>query len=499
MKTRWNVLFLMADQHRTDTLGCYGNPHVNTSNLDAVAAGGTRLDECYTPSAICTPARASLLTGVKPYRHRLLANYERNVGYMEELSDEFTPFSRRLREEGYNVGLEGKWHVGKDRGPGEFGFDGAHYPGWHNPIAHPDYLEWLAEKGLPKPRITDEVRGTFPNGEPGNLLAGLIHQPPEATFEHFLTDRTIQRLEEYAADRHWEGRPFFMATHYFGPHLPYLLPSEYLEMYEPALVELPPSVEETFEGKPPVQQRYSEHWTHDTLDEETRRWLVAAYWGYVTLIDEQVGRLIDALKRLDLWDSTAVAFTADHGEFTGAHRLHDKGPAMYDDIYRIPGLIRVPGGAEGQESSAFVSLIDYTATILDLAALQPDPESDGRSLLPLAQGGLPEDWRQDITAEFHGHHFPYPQRMLRTRRHKLIVNPESVNELYQLEDDPHEMHNRYADPALAAVRDELMQRLYEQLRDAGDNFHHWMTSMYPVGGKTYDTSLSDFEGVQHQS
>ncbi|MFC4009002.1 sulfatase-like hydrolase/transferase [Nonomuraea purpurea] len=493
-----NVLFLMTDQHRVDTLGCYGNPHVSTPHLDALAASGTRFDACFTPSAICTPARASLLTGVLPFRHRLLANYERNVGYSEELSEEFTPFSRRLRERGYNVGIEGKWHVGRRRGPGEFGFDGAHYPGWHNPVGHPDYLAWLERHGLPEPEISEEVRGVFPNGEPGNLLAGVLHQPAEATFERFLTDRTIERLERYAEDHHRDGRPFFMAVHFYGPHLPYLLPREYLEMYSPDLVELPESIKETFENKPPVQRRYSEHWTHDTLGEETTRRLVAAYWGYVTLIDEQVGRLTEALERLGLTGSTAVAFTADHGEFTGAHRLHDKGPAMYDDIYRIPGLLRVPGSPGGGSTGAFVSLVDFTATILDLAGAGPEPDADGRSLVPFALGEEPAGWREDITAEFHGHHFPYPQRMLRTRRFKLVVNPESVNELYDLEEDPSELTNRYGDPALGEVQSALIGRLYQRLRASGDNFHHWMTSMYAVGGKDYDTSLSDFEGANHQ-
>ncbi|PSL06847.1 arylsulfatase A-like enzyme [Haloactinopolyspora alba] len=493
-----NMLFLMTDQHRVDTLGCYGNPHVASPNLDALAAGGTRFDACFTPSAICTPARASLLTGVLPFRHRLLANYERNVGYSEELSDEFVPFSRRLRDAGYNVGIEGKWHVGKRRGPGEFGFDGLHLPGWHNPVSHPDYLTWLKDNDLPQPVVDDGVRGTFPNGEPGNLLAGVLHQPPEATFEHYLTDRTIERLEQYALDRHRDERPFFMATHFYGPHLPYLLPREYLEMYSPDVVELPASLAETFENKPPVQRRYSEHWTHDTLSEDTWRWLVAAYWGYVSLIDDQVGRLIEALQRLDLWDTTAVAFTADHGEFTGAHRLHDKGPAMYDDIYRIPGLLRVPGAPGGTSTTSFVNLVDFTATILDLAGIEPDPEADGRSLVPFAMGEEPADWRTEMTAEFHGHHFPYPQRMLRTERFKLVVNPESVNELYDLGADPDELCNRYEDPGLRDVRADLLQRLYERLRASGDNFHHWMTSMYPVGGKDYDTSLSDFEGIRHQ-
>lgn len=497
MPRRANMLFLMTDQHRVDTLGCYGNPHVRTPAIDGLAAEGTVFENCFTPTAICTPARASLLTGVRPFRHRLLANYERNVGYLEELPDEFTPFSRRLRDAGYNVGHAGKWHVGRRRGPGDFGFDATHFPGWHNPVQHEAYLSWLAERGLPAPEIRDEVRGVFPNGEPGNLLAGRLLQPADATFEAFLTDRTIAALRRYADGRHRSGQPFFLATHYFGPHLPYLLPAEYLEMYSPELVDLPDSVAETFAGKPPVQRRYSEHWTFDTLPLDTWRSLIAAYWGYVTLIDEQVGRLVRALRELDLWDTTCVAFTADHGEFTGAHRLHDKGPAMYDDIYRVPGLLRVPGGVPHREKR-FVTLLDYTATILDAAGLPADPEADGRSLLPLARGESPQDWPDAVVAEFHGHHFPYPQRMIRTSDAKLVVNPESVNELYDLRRDPHELTNVYANPAYRDVRDRLLRRLYEDLRERGDNFHHWMTSMYPVGGKDYDTSLSDFEGARNQ-
>jgi arylsulfatase A-like enzyme len=499
MRQPQNMLFVMTDQHRVDTLGCYGATGVATPNIDAIAQGGTTFTQCYTPSAICTPARASLLTGVLPFRHRVLANYERNVGYVGELGDEFTPFSRRLRDAGYNVGIEGKWHVGQLRGPGEFGFDGPHFPGWHNPIQHPLYREWLADNGFPEPKLTDEVRGTFPNGEPGNLLAGRLNQPPEATFEHFLVDRTIERLHRYASDWRGSGRPFFHAVHFYGPHLPYLLPDEYLGLYSPDDVELPRSMLETFAGKPPVQRRYSEHWTVDTLGEDVWRWLIAAYWGYVTMIDHEVGRLCDTLRELDLWESTAVAFTADHGEFTGAHRLHDKGPAMYDDIYRIPGVLRVPGLPGSRVDDHFVNLVDFTATILDLAGLPADPEADGCSLVPLVSGQEVDGWRDHMLAEFHGHHFPYPQRMLRNSRFKLIVNPESTNEFYDLTLDPEELVNRYDDPALTGQRNAMLHELFEQLRKRGDNFHHWMATMYPVGAKDYDTSLSDFEGTVHQS
>lgn len=162
-----NFLFLMTDQHRVDTLGAYGNPHVSTPNLDRLAATGTRFDRWYTPTAICTPARASLLTGQAPFRHKVLANQERNVGYQEDLPDDAFTFGVALRERGYHVGLLGKWHASSAKTPADYGFDGPHLPGWHNPVDHQDYLDYLKEHDLPPYEIHDRIRGTLPNGGRG--------------------------------------------------------------------------------------------------------------------------------------------------------------------------------------------------------------------------------------------------------------------------------------------------------------------------------------------
>jgi arylsulfatase A-like enzyme len=488
-----NILFLMTDQHRTDTLGAYGNRLAATPVLDELARSGTRFDRWYTPTAICTPARASLLTGHAPFRHKLLANHERNVGYIEDLPEEQFTFSQALRDAGYNCGLIGKWHIGHRRRAADFGFDGPDLPGWHNPVDHPDYLDYLAANDLPPYDIHDRVRGTLPNGGPGNLLAARLRQPVEATFEHYLATRAIEMLERYAAD----ARPFFLQLNFFGPHLPYIVPDEYFDMYDPELVELPKSIAETFAGKPQVQANYSAHWTFDTMPLEVTRKLIAVYWGYVALIDAEIGRVMDAMRRLELVDDTAVFFTCDHGEFTGAHRLHDKGPAMYEDIYRTPGLLRIPGQRPGTVRSEFVSLLDCTATILELAGIDPAPAVDSRSLVPLASA---DDvaWEQDIVCEFHGHHFPYPQRMIRTDRYKLVVNPDSTNELYDLFNDPDELLNIYAHPEMGAVRARLLRRLYQVLRDRGDNFYHWMTSMYDVGEVSYDPTLSGLDEATYQ-
>ena len=491
-----NMLMLMTDQHRKDTLGCYGNTICQTPTLDQLAAEGTRFDNWFTPTAICTPARASLFTGWAPFRHKLLANHERNVGYLEDLPEDQWMLPQALRESGYNCGLVGKWHAGTERTAADCGFEAEDYPGWHNAVDHPDYLAYLEEHGYPPYEITDRYRGTFPNGETGNLLAARLQQPVEATFEHYLADRTIEMLERYAADP--EGKPFFVVSSYSGPHLPYVIPDEFFDMYDPADVELPASIAEDFSDKPSVQKNYSAHWAFDTMTEQQSRKLIAVYWGYVTMLDREFKRILDAVDRLGLADTTAIAMSSDHGEFTGAHRLHDKGPAMYDDIYRTCGMIKIPGQAP-QVRDEFVSLLDLTATFCELGGIDASPAVDSRSLVGLVKGETPE-WDKYFLGEFHGHHFPVAQRMLRGERYKLVVNPESRNEFYDLVADPNELNNRYDDVLLFDVRDDMLRELYTRLRERGDNFYHWMTSMYQIGDLDYDPTMSGLdESTYHQS
>lgn len=501
MSSRPNVLLVTTDQQRLDSLGAYGCRAVRrggaplTPAFDALAVAGTLFGRAYTPTAICTPARASLVTGVRPHRHNLLANYERNVGFQEELFEgpEVVPFSRPLAEAGYDVVSIGKWHVGRERGPGDFGFEGLHYPGWGEPVRHEDYLRYLEERGLPPFNVRDRLRGSFPNGLPSNVTAGLYEGPVEGTFSAFLAERAIERLRLAARKRREEGTPFFLALQFFGPHLPYFLPRAYAELVDPQSLDLPASLAETFEGKPRVQRNYAAHWTGFQFDDGTWRRVLAMYLGYVAMIDDQLARVLAALEAEGLGESTVVAFTSDHGGFVGSHRLQDKGPAMYDDIYRIPMAWRVPGGPAGARRDEFVSLIDVAPTVTALAGARTPRSYEGRDLGPLLRGEAAPGWRDVITAEFHGHHFPYPQRMIFDGRTKLVVNPPDVDELYDLESDPDELVNRIADEGLAARRDALYRRLYLELKERGDKFYHWMTSMAPVGEEAVDASLSQYE------
>ena len=487
-----NILLLTADQLRYDMLGCYGSPVCQTPHLDRLAAGGVRFTQAITTTAICTPARVSLFSGLAPFRHGMLANFERNIGYPWEIPERVRLLPSYLAPAGYACGNVGKWHMGVERGPADYGFEGEHYPGWAPPHDHPDYLAYLRQHGLPQYSVRDEVHGVTPSGKPSLSMMGVHDAPVEASFSYFLAERSLEMLRRFAERYHRTGQPFFLACQFFGPHLPYFLPEPVLHRYDPALVQRHPSMAETFAGKPAVHKRYNEHWAFDTYPWPTWQRVVAAYWGYVSFIDEQVGRILAELDALGLAGDTAVCFTADHGGFVGNHRLADKGPMMYDDIYRINLIFRWPQarGASapapaGATCDMPVVLTDLMPTFLEIAGVPVPSGLDGRSLVPLLRdpaSSWPEAGSPDLAfAEFHGHHFPYPQRMVRSRRYKLVVNPPDINELYDLQADPYELNNLYGHPAYADVQHHLMRSLYEHLVRAGDNFHHWLPGLYDVG------------------
>lgn len=470
-----NMILFFTDQQRQDTLGVYGNQQSKTENEDQLAAEGCTFNQAYTPTAICTPARASLITGLMPHKHSLLANFERNVGYPTELDPELKPFSENLKEAGYRVANIGKWHVSPESGPEKYGFEGSHYPGWKAPTDHPEYLKYLKENELPEWEVENKIVGQTPGGREF-VVGGIYQGPVEGTFPYFLAEKVIEKIENCQDSKD----NFFISCNFFGPHLPYLIPAEYANMYDPAEIELTETMKEEFKAKPEVEKHYSKYWGFDSFDEASWRKIIAMYWGFTTLIDEQIGRVVEALKEKGLYQETVLFFTADHGGFVGSHKMQDKGPAMYDDIYQIPLIISSPEAEKNIETDQFVSLIDLTATFLEIAGAEVPSEYDGRSLLPLLRGENPADWRQQIFAEFHGHQFPYPQRMIRTKDYKLVVNPPDTDVFYDLKNDPNEMKNEINNPEYEEIRKELYQRLFDYLKENGDNFYHWMAAMYEL-------------------
>jgi len=459
---RPNILYIMTDQQRYDSLSCVERSICRTPHLDQLASEGIRFDNAYSICALCSPARTSMLTGQYPHHHRMFNNNDMMQWASRNLPDGIRMISQDLSEAGYNCGYSGKWHCGETKIPSTYGFEGMDVPNYGNPYRTQEYADYLAAHGLERP------------GRPSSdypWAGGTLNVPVEACGTHFVADFALDLLRRYGDEREASGKPFLQFVSFWGPHHPCFIPEPYASMYDPADVELWPSLREDLSRKPRVQDRFlrSFYPKAPDLSDDVWRWIIAKYWGFCTLVDDEVGRLLGALKEMGREQDTAVFFSTDHGDMTGGHGgLWDKGPFMYEDTYHIPLIARVPGvTSPGTSCNRLVSNMDLATTALQVAGLPIPSDHDGRDLVPLFRD--PEaDWRDDLMTEFHGHRFWYSQRMVRWDHYKFIFNAPDQDELYDLADDSHEMTNLIGDPAYAAIAQEGRERLLKWIQDSDD-------------------------------
>ncbi len=225
--------------------------------------------------------------------------------------------------------------------------------------------------------------------------------------------------------------------------------------------------------KPWVQKMMSaNYWGVEDMDESIWREAVAKYAGYCAFLDWETGRIIQALEEEGVLDDTVILYTTDHGDMVGNHKLIDKGPYPYDDIQRIPFIVAGPGVTSGAVSDEMVYLHDVTPSILEWAGAEPFPCANAQSLVPVTAGGELARPRDDVYMTRHHHPFAYEQRWVRTRRHKYCFNAFDIDELYDLELDPHEMVNRIDDPAYASVKKDLIARMARHMEELKDPLIH---------------------------
>lgn len=456
-----SVLLLLTDQERYD-LTAPGSM-VETPNIDRLREEGMVFERAYTPISICSSARASLLTGLYPHNHSMLNNCHEPDAIQPNLPEELPTFSELLSESGYTNAYVGKWHVGRDQNPENFGFE---YRGGadrhHDPDLAGDFERYREDLGVDigEESFTERIETAT-----GTLVSAVDPAPVEATRPYYIAERTIEQLRAGIKE------PFFLRADLYGPHHPYVVPEPYASMYDPAAIEPPESYRETFCGKPRVHEQYLDYRGVREFDWETWSDVTAKYWGFMTLIDEQIGRILDAAEEIE---NCCIVHSSDHGDFAGNHRQFNKGPLMYEDTYHIPLQIRWPEIVEaGAVCEEFVSLHDLMPTFLDLAGVEI-PDVDGRSIRPLLSGEVPENWPDSGFAQYHGDEFGlYTQRMLRTERYKYVHNAPDRNELYDLECDPHELGNLIEHPAYKEVRADLEARLVERMRETDDPIAPW--------------------------
>ena len=440
---RPNIVFIMSDQQRHDMLSCNGSPHVSTPSLDRLAESGTRFTRAYTACPLCTPARAALFTGMWPSSAGYASNQDNAFRHVEFLGETFAAG-------GYDVGYTGKWHLcgrhgyygdGRADGgfPQEFWYDGRNFA---NDLGPDGFARWKAGKDL----------------EDADCWGSRV------------ADRTIDFISRP------REKPFLFIASFDEPHGPSSAPQRYYDMFAGATRERLPSLDDDLADKPFLHRFLAEQYFGErmTVPPGERPNNSPRYYGCNRFLDDQIGRVLDAVDRHSPND-TIVIYTVDHGDHHGAHHLGAKGVTMYEDTVHVSLIVRAPGmAAPGSVCDGLAGHIDLAPTMCDLAGIDAPPQFAGRSLTPLLTDPS-ASVRDAVFIEYnrfgvgHDNHCGFaPIRCVRDDRYKLVLNLYDLDELYDLREDPHETTNRIADDRLTDVRTRLHDRLLAWMNDRTD-------------------------------
>lgn len=441
---RPNLLFIMDDQHRHDYLSAAGASFVRTPNLDRLAERGVRFTQCITNAPVCAPARIGLASGYQPARLGCLDN---NC----YLPRHITPYYARLRDAEYRVGCVGKLDLAKpDPYNGRHG-DRPRVFGWgfthpvecegkmHAGMAdHPrgPYGFWLEEQGL-----FERFRADYAARGARGWIQGASHDsvlPAEAFEDAYIGRRASEWIDTVPDDYPWH-----LFVSFVGPHDPFDPPAAYADRYRDAAV--PPAVRSGHEGRPDWGNARRRSLSEDEVA-VTRRQYCAA----IELIDDQVGRIIEAVERRGMGEDTHIVFASDHGEMLGDHGLYTKSVPC-EAALRVPLIAAGPGIAGGRTSDALVELIDVNPTLCALAGLPAQEGLDAEDFSAVLTGERSDHREEGASAlrEF---------RLVRTAEHKLVAHHTGETELYDLVEDPDERRN------VAAERPDVVRAMRRRLR-----------------------------------
>ncbi len=451
-----NILWLCTDQQRYDTIRALGNSLVNTPNIDRLISEGVTFTRAYCQSPVCTPSRASFLTGRYPRTTRCRQNGQ-------AMPPDEQLISKILADNGYTCGLAGKLHLAScsdhkvetriDDGYSTFHWSHHPQPDWPENA----YTQWLASKGK-----TWEELYTGPGTD--YLKEGI---PTEYHQTTWCAEMTIDFIQEN------KGKPWMFSFNCFAPHHPFDPPKEFLEKYNPDEMPLPKYREGELDNKPTFQQLDHE-WAHNTpgyfhvtgMRDQDKREVTAAYLAMCEHIDQQVGRIIDALDESGQRDNTIVIFMSDHGEMLGDHGIYLKGPHFYEEALRVPLTIRWPGHFKPDHRvEGLVELTDLAPTLLECAGIDVPNRMQGRSLREHLNGDAnPSHFRDFVFSEYYNswtHEDGYGT-MLRTETEKIVVyHGTKDGELYDLENDPDEFENLWDSPNHQELKLHLMKQCFD--------------------------------------
>lgn len=459
-----NVLFLLSDQHRPRALGIDGEPQARTPNLDALARSGVRFDSCSCANPVCTPSRASLLTGLYTHHHRTWSN-------TTPWPFEFKTLAHYFSHAGYMTSLVGKMHFVDAQ---THGFDyRLDFNDWYQYLGPKTklYAEELsrANSGSGLPQIDDLWRDY---GDPwigartlddrkGPVHIGRASQIAERDhFENFVARESIRFLKNFG-----KKQPFFLISSYLKPHDPFMPAERFAKMFSPADMKLPDTWGKVDLTKVPqeIRERIQGNTPTPELDKpEQARQRIAMYWGNVAHLDDCLGQVLGALRELDLEKDTIIVYSSDHGEMLGDHGMWQKF-VFYEASVGVPLIVRVPGmTTAGSRAATAVSLVDLLPTLAELCGVSLPAGLDGGSFAAdLREPGRTRD--TTVYSEF-ALRTPRAKYMIRRGDWKYCHYVSDMPELYNLRADPREMRNLAVEPQHKDKLQEMQGRLFAWYR-----------------------------------
>ncbi len=447
-ETRPNIILILTDQQRFDTIGAWGNDHMITPHQDRLAREGVSFRQAYCPGATCVASRAAIFTGMYPHTTGAYSfdNWAHHRNWVEDLADG-----------GYFCASIGKMHFSPRDVPGGFHdrviVENPTNKNLANGGADDDWGKFLSHHGIERPNDRNKTDPAWLQKYQGVVW----HHEERFHSDVFIGDSATSWINSHQGDK-----PVFLQVGFTGPHEPWDPLQRHLDMYQDR--DVPPRVcrEGELAEKPPqhlAHQQFHANTQHESVidiasaDEDDIARMRRHYYAKITTVDEQLGRVLRALEEKGWLDNSLLLFCSDHGELLGDHKLAYKW-LMYDPIVHVPLIARHPGSVGSpSEVTDLVSLMDLGPTILQWAGLQTPSRLEGRSLLPYLRG------EEIAPREFVCCEDNY-QLMFRTPRHKMVYYiGQEEGELYDLGADPHELENLWDDARLASVKQDLLTRV----------------------------------------
>ena len=434
MSQKPNIIYILSDQHNPSVMGCAGDPFARTPHLDALSAKSVHLDNCYCAAPLCVPSRSAILSGLLPCHNGVYNN-------MQCLSSDKATFVTNLSVAGYETVLSGRMHfVGADQ---RHGFE-KRFVGDITPC----YIGADNE---------EEIYGSFKRSSGQNLTSIKKSGAGHSAVLDFDSD-VAEAACDYLRTRS-DDRPLFMTVGFYGPHCPYIAPPELYEHYYNTLPILHDTTEEQHTVHPAIRQWYENREMSAVTPEDVRR-IRAAYYAMVEYMDSLTGKVLQAVENTIGTENTIILYGSDHGDNIGEHGLFWK-TNFYDGAARVPMMFSWPGHfAQGVSVKTPTSLLDLAPTLLSLADAPALPAYDGVNLCDILRTGTGADPERAVVSLCSDIKGDNPSAMVRKGSYKLVCHAGyPTRQLFDLVDDPDELHDLGQDPAYAAIVHEMEQAL----------------------------------------